>query len=64
MDKQQGPTAEHRELYSRSCDKPYGKEYKKEYVCICVNIYVCIYICIYMCKAESLCCIAEANTTL
>ena len=22
MDKQQGPTAEHRELYSISCDKP------------------------------------------
>ena len=25
MDKQQGPTVQHRELYSISCDKPYGK---------------------------------------
>ena len=25
MDKQQGPTVEHRELYSVSCDKPYWK---------------------------------------
>ena len=33
MDKQQGPTVQHRELYSISCDKPYGKEHKK-YVCI------------------------------
>ena len=27
MDKQQGLTVEHRELYSISCDKPYGKEF-------------------------------------
>ena len=34
MDKQQGPTVQHRELYSISCDKPYGKVYEKEYICI------------------------------
>ena len=28
MGEQQGPTVEHRELYSTSCDKPYGKEYE------------------------------------
>ena len=48
MDKQQGPTLEHRELYSVSCDKPNGNEYEKEYICI----------------TESLCCMAEINTTL
>ena len=32
MDKQQGPTVQHRELYSVSYNKPYGKEY--EYICI------------------------------
>ena len=26
IDKQQGPTIEHRELYSISCNYPYGKE--------------------------------------
>ena len=26
MDKQQGPTVQHRELYSKSCDKPSWKE--------------------------------------
>ena len=30
MDKQQSPTIQHRELYSISGDKPYGKEYEKE----------------------------------
>ena len=30
MDKQQGPTVQHRELYSISHDKPYGKEYEDE----------------------------------
>ena len=34
MDKQQGPTIEHRELYPISCDKPYGKEYEKECTCM------------------------------
>ena len=29
MDKQQGLTVEPRELYSISCDKPYGKNTKK-----------------------------------
>ena len=32
MDKQQGLTVEHRELYSISCDNPYGKEYEKAYI--------------------------------
>ena len=48
MDKQQGPTVYHRELYSGSCDKP---EWKK--------IWKSIYI-----LTESLCCTAEINTTL
>ena len=30
MDKQQGPTLQHWELYSIFCDKPYGKEYLKQ----------------------------------
>ena len=29
MDKQQGPTAERREQYSISCDKPWGKSILK-----------------------------------
>ena len=28
MDKQKGPAVQHRELCSRSCDKPYGKDIK------------------------------------
>ena len=32
MDKQQGPAAWHRELYSVYCDNPYGTEYEKEYI--------------------------------
>ena len=35
MAQQQGPSVEHRELYSISCDKPYGKEYVK-----CTYIYI------------------------
>ena len=50
MDKQQGPTVQHRELYSIFCDKPDGKEYVKEYIYICIT--------------ESLCCTSEINTTL
>ena len=51
MDKQQGPTVEHRELYTMSCDKPSWKRIlKKE--------------CIYISITESLCCTAEINTTL
>ena len=46
---QQGPTVEHREWYSISCDNHHGKECEK-------NIYVC--------TNESLCCTAEINTTL
>ena len=30
MDKQQGPTVQHRELYLISCDEPEWKEYEKE----------------------------------
>ena len=39
MDKQQGPTVQHKELYSISCNKSNGKEYKKECVCVCVCVY-------------------------
>ena len=35
MDKQQGPTVQHRELYPISWDKLYGKEYRKE----CMHVY-------------------------
>ena len=35
MDKQQGPTVQHRELYSISSDKHNGKEHKKE----CIRMY-------------------------
>ena len=49
IDKQQGPTRQHRELYSISCIQNHnGKEYEKEYICI----------------TESLCGTAEINTTL
>ena len=41
MDKQQGPTVEHRELYSISYDKPWQKKNIKKNVCVCV--YVCIW---------------------
>ena len=34
MYKQQGPSVQHRELYSISCDKPNGKQYEKEYIYI------------------------------
>ena len=51
MDKQQGLNVSHRELYSVSCDKPYGKEYEKN---TCVHIYI----------TESLCCTSVMNTTL
>ena len=29
MDKSQGPNVQHKELYSVTCDTPYGREYKK-----------------------------------
>ena len=32
MNKQPDPTVRHRELYSISCEKPYGKEYEKEHI--------------------------------
>ena len=52
MGKQQGPTVEHRELYSISCDKPEWKRiFHKEN-----NVYICI--------TESLCCTTVINTTL
>ena len=38
MDKQQGPTVQHRELYSISCDKPY-KKYEKKYEKECIYMY-------------------------
>ena len=37
MDKQQGPTVEHRELYSTTCDKPQWKRILKR---------LCIYVCV------------------
>ena len=49
IDKQQGPTVQHRELYSISLINHNGKEYEKEYMYICIT--------------ESLCCTAEINTT-
>ena len=49
MDKQQEATVQHKELYSISYDKPYGKKTWKK---MCIGI------------TESLCCIAEVNTTL
>ena len=48
MDKQQGPTVEHRELYSTFSDKLYEKEQEKV-ICIIT---------------ESLWCTTEINTTL
>ena len=51
MDKQQSLNVWHRELYSRSYDKPQGKKniLKK-------SVYICI--------TESLCCASEIKTTL
>ena len=48
MDKQQGPTVQHRELYSIPYENHNGKEYKKR---MCIYIYI-------------LCCTAVINTTL
>ena len=42
-DTQQGPSIQHRDLYSISCDKHNGKEYEKE------GVYI----------TELLCCTAE-----
>ena len=39
LDKQQGPTVEHRELYPISYDNRNGKQYGKE----CVYVYIHIY---------------------
>ena len=44
MDKQQGPTLQHRELYSISCDNHNGKEYEEVCVCVCVYTHIHIYI--------------------
>ena len=48
-DNQQGPTVEHRELYSVSWETITEKNIKKN---------------VYMCITDSLCCMAEINTTL
>ena len=41
IDKQQGPTVQHRELYSLSCEKNYnGKEYEKVYICVYIYIHL------------------------
>ena len=42
MDKQQGPTVWHRELYSIFCDKSYGKEYFKKRGCLYVYNYLTV----------------------
>ena len=42
MDRQKGPTVEHRELYSISYLKHTGKEYEKE--CVFIYIYTHTYI--------------------
>ena len=64
IDKQQGPTAQCKELYSISCNKTImGKNMKKNiYIYIYIYIYIHIYTHTY--KAESLCCTPETNTTL
>ena len=54
VDKQQGPTVQHRELYSISYDSQNGKQYGKE--CVCMYIYI------YICKTESLGCTTAINT--
>ena len=51
VDKQQGPTVQHRELYSILCNGLYGKESEKR-LDICIRI------------TDSLCCTAESNTIL
>ena len=50
MDKHQGPTVKHKELFNIQYPmiRPNRKEYKKEYICI----------------IESFCCIPKTNTTL
>ena len=49
MDKQQGPTLQHRELYSISCDNHTGKKYEEIYIYI---------------HTHTQCHTAEINTTL
>ena len=53
---QQGPTVEHRELYSASSDKLQWKRIWKRNVCVYIYTHIQIY--------ESLCCTAVINTTL
>ena len=56
VDKQQGPTVYHRELYSTSYDKPQWKRIQKRMgVCVCV--------CVCVCVIESLSRSAEIKTT-
>ena len=55
MDKQQGPTVEHRELCSVLCNNLNGKRIWKR---IDIHVYTCI------CITESLCCTPETGTTL
>ena len=49
MDEQQGPTVQHRKLYSASMRNYNGKKIK-------MNVYMCI--------TKSVCCTAKAGTTL
>ena len=36
MDKKQGPTVQHKELYLVFCDNHNGEDYLKKNVCICM----------------------------
>ena len=53
MDKQQGPTVQHRELYSISWNRPGWKRIQKK------NVYT-----VYIYKIDSLCCTEESGTIL
>ena len=44
VDKQQGPTVQHREPYSIFCKTYIGKESEKEYIFLYVYMCVCVYI--------------------
>ena len=58
MDKEQGPAAEHRALYSISLINHEGQVYEKECAYVCIHTYT------YIVITEPLGCTAEINTTL
>ena len=58
MDKQQNPTAEHKELYSVTCDKIKQKNMQEDvYIYLHMRIYISTYA--YICLTEPLSCSAE-----